>query len=112
MVEGRREPYPANRLIQQHASVRANRFESIGHLSKADIVWTATIVADVQLEHRSHRTMQRRDPFLEDLIEVGLYDRMQGETRNAAEELSMRYTSAMTSAVMDHVDRLESRVSF
>ena len=104
MVEGRWEPYPANRLIQQRASVRTNHFESVGHLSKADIVWTAAIAANVQLEHRSHCTMQRRDPFLEDLMEVGLYDRMQGETRNAAEELSMRYTSAMTSAIMDHVD--------
>jgi hypothetical protein len=106
-----REPYPSNRDIQRNAIIPANRFEEIGHLTKADILWTAAIVADRQLEHRSCRSNNRRDKFLEDLMEIGLYDRVQGEVRDSAEEVSMRYTSACTSAAMEHVERLETRVS-
>jgi hypothetical protein len=112
MFDREREAYPSNFAIQQNARQPASRFESIGHLSKADQIWTAAIAADVSLNHRSERQEAHRDPFLEDLMEVGLYDRMQGDTRDSAEETSMRYTAAMSSAVMDHVDKLESRVSF
>jgi hypothetical protein len=111
MIRNQREPYPANFLIQQNTRTRANRFESIGHLSKADILWTASIVADTQLDRRSKHVASRRDTFLEDLVEIGLYDRVQGERRDSSEEVSMRYTSVCTSAVMEHVEKLESKVS-
>lgn len=110
MIDNRREPYPTNLEIQRRASNRANRFKEIGYLSKKDIVWSAAIHTDIALDRRSRQEATRRDTFLEDLIEVGLYDRTGGEVRNDAEETSMRYTSACTSAVMDHVVRLESRV--
>ena len=109
-IGGTREQYPTNSEIQRHAADQANRFHEIGYLSKKDIVWSAAIAADVSLDRCSRRNTTGRDKFLEDLIEVGLYDRVHGETRDPAEEMAMRYTSACTSAVMDHTERLLKRV--
>jgi hypothetical protein len=110
MFSGRREEYPSNIDIQNTAHRPNARNESTGHLSSADLIWSAALVTDSKLLLRKSFPPEHRDEYLSDLLEYGIMDRMDGEERNASEERGMRYSAACSSFVYDHVVTLEQKV--
>jgi hypothetical protein len=110
MFAGRREAYPSNEDIQRLARRPNARNESLGHLSADDMIWSAALVTDSKLLERKDFPATHKDEFLNDLIEYGVMDRMEGEPRNPSEEKSMRYAAVCSSFVYDHVVNLEQKV--
>jgi len=74
------------------------------------MIWSAALVTDSKLLERKDFPSTHKDKFLNDLIEYGTLDRMEGEPRNASEEKSMRYAAVCSSFVYDHVVNLEQKV--
>jgi len=110
MFSGRREAYPSNQDIQRLARHPNTHNKTLGHLSADDMMWSAALVTDSKLLERKDFPATHKDEFLNDLIEYGVMDCMEGEPRNASEEKSMRYAAVCSSFVYDHVVNLEQKV--
>jgi len=110
MFSGRREVYPSNQDIQRLAHRPNAHNETLGHLSADNVMWSAALVTDSKLLERKDFPDSHKDEFLNDLIEYGVMDRMEGEPRNASEEKSMWYVAVCLLFVYDHVVNLEQKV--
>ena len=110
MIGGDREQYPTNRDIRRYAQSVNGRFHTAGHLSRDDLIWSAVMVSNMSQEKWMKMSPNHRDEYFEDLVAVGILDRVDPDHRNFLEEKLMRYSAVMSSFVMDHVTNIEDKV--
>jgi len=85
-------------------------YESLGHLSSDNMIWSTALVSNSKLLECKEFPGTHKDEFIYDLLEYGIMDRMEGETHNALEEKSMWYAAMCSSFVYDHIINLEQKV--
>ena len=78
-------------------------------LSIRDFVWWTRLQSARRMTQRADR-YPTRDRVLERLLEEGIFDRAEGESRNAGEEMSMAYSAAMTQRLLMRIEGLDGQV--
>ena len=104
-------PYPDTATLINRVDARGDDWyrDTARDLSLRDFVWWTRLQSARRVTQRAER-YPTRDRVLERLLEEGIFDRVEGETRNTGEELSMAYSAAMTQRLLMRVEGLEGQV--
>ena len=104
-------PYPDTATLINRVDAGGDHWyrDTARDLSLRDFVWWTRLQSARRVTQRAER-YPTRDRVLERLLEEGIFDRLEGETRNTGEELSMAYSAAMTQRLLMRIEGLEGQV--
>jgi hypothetical protein len=106
--------YPSNEGIQGMAVHDAQSFwfTCVGQeLSANGTIWASAIMTECSLMHRQGHPDVKRDKLLEQLIDIGVYDRGDHLDLNddPVEKRSFQYAAVLTNMLWDRVHDMESQ---
>ena len=104
-------PYPDTATLINRADARGDDWyrDTARDLSIRDFVWWTRLQSARRMTQRADR-YPTRDRVLERLMEEGIFDRAEGESRNTGEEMSMAYSAAMTQRLLMRIEGLDGQV--
>jgi len=104
-------PYPNTATLINWVDARGDDWyqDTARDLSLRDFVWWTRLQSARRMTQRAER-YPTRDRVLERLLEEGIFDRVEGETRNTGAEFPMAYSAAMTQRLLMRIEGLEGQV--